>query len=107
DLAQVVGGQWFELKDAAAADQRLVDFKIGVLGGRADKDDGAVFHPGQQRVLLRLVKAVDFVHKEDGALPVEFGAILRLGDGLADLLDAGQHGVERDEVGARRVGDDL
>ncbi|MEI2776444.1 MAG: hypothetical protein V9G19_10830 [Tetrasphaera sp.] len=94
------------MEDAAAADERLVDLEVGVLGGGADKDDRAVLHPGQQRVLLRLVKAMYLVDKEDGALAVEAGAFLRLGHGLANLLDAGEHRVERDEVGAGGVGDD-
>ena len=34
-------------------------------------------------------------------------ALLRLGDGLADVRHARQHGVERDKVGAGGVGDDL
>ena len=67
DGGQGVFGQRFELEDAAAADQRPVDAEIGVFGGRANQDDGAVFHPGQKGVLLGLVEAVYLVDEEDGS----------------------------------------
>ncbi len=104
--AQVVLAQAAQLEDAAAADQRLVDLEIGIFSGRADQDDGAVLHPGQERVLLRLVEAVDFIHKEDRLLAVQPAALLRHRHGVADVLDPGQHGVDGDEMGGRGVGDD-
>ncbi len=76
DREEVVLGQRLELEDAAAADQRLVDLEVGVLGGGADQDDRAVLDPRQQRVLLRLVEAVHLVHEEDGALAVLAAALL-------------------------------
>ena len=82
DREEVVLRQRLELEDAAAADQRLVDLEVGVLGGRADQDDRAVLDPRQQRVLLRLVPAVHLVDEEDGALAELAAALLRLGDGL-------------------------
>ena len=106
DREEVVLRERLELEDAAAADQRLVDLEIGVLGGRADQDDRAVLDPRQQRVLLGLVEAVDFVDEEDGALGKLAAAFLRGGDGRADVRDARQHGVDGDEVAARGVGDD-
>ena len=89
-----------KLKDAAAADQRFVDLEVGVFGGGADEDDRAVLDPGQQRILLGLVEAVYLVDKEDGALAVVLGPFLGLGHCAANLLDAGEHGVQGDEVGA-------
>ena len=106
DRKEIVLRERLELEDAAAADERLVDLKIGVLGGRADQDDRAVLDPRQQRVLLGLVEAVNFVHKEDGALGKLAAAILRGGDGRANVCDARQHGVDGDEVRPRGVGDD-
>ena len=106
DREQVGLGQRLELEDAAAADERLVDLEIGVLGGRADEDDRAVLDPRQQRVLLGLVEAVDFVHEEDRALAELPAALLRLRDRLPDVGDAGQHRVDGDEVAAGGVGDD-
>ena len=106
DREKVVLRERLELEDAAAADERLVDLEIGIFGGRADQDDRAVLDPRQQRVLLGLVEAVDFVHEEDGALGELAAAILRGGDGRANVRDAGQHGVDGDEVRPRGVGDD-
>ena len=63
DAFEVGGFEGFELEDPAAREQGAVDREIGVFGGGADEDDGAVFDPGQQRVLLGFVKAVNFVYK--------------------------------------------
>jgi hypothetical protein len=53
-----------ELKDLAAADQRAVDGEERVFGGRADERHHALFHVGQQHVLLGLVEAVDLVDEQ-------------------------------------------
>ena len=106
DRKEIVLRERLELEDAAAADQRLVDLEVGVLGRGADQDHRAVFDPRQQRVLLRLVEAVNFIHEEDGALAELAAAILGGGDGGADVGHAGQHGVDGDEVRPRGVGDD-
>ena len=57
-----------QLVDPAAREQRRVDLEVGVLGGGADEDDRAILDGRQQRVLLRLVEAVDLVQEEDRAL---------------------------------------
>ncbi len=107
DLAQIVLGERGQLEDAAAADQRFVDLEVGIFRGGTDKDHGTIFYPRQQGVLLRFVKAMDFIHKERGALAVEPGAILRLGNRLTNLLDTREHGVEGNKVGLGCVGDHL
>ena len=63
DLSDVVISQWLELEDAAAGDQCAVHREVWILGGGANQDDGAVFDPRQQSVLLCFVPAVDFVNK--------------------------------------------
>ncbi len=105
DGEEVILGQRLELEDAGAADQRLVDLEIGVLGGGADEDHGAVFHPRQQRVLLRLVEPMNLIHEQDGALAELTAPLLRGRDSRADIGHAGQHRVDGDEVGACGVGD--
>ena len=52
-------------RDKSAA----VDLKGGILGRGPDQDDAALFHKGQERILLCLVEAVDLVHKYDGPAP--------------------------------------
>jgi hypothetical protein len=49
---------------------------------------------------------VDFVDEQDGAPAGAAARLFGLRHHFADFLDAGQHGTERDEVCARRAGDD-
>jgi hypothetical protein len=52
----------------------------------------------QERVLLRLVEAVDLVDEQQRAAPVSAAAFLRFRDRFAHLRDAGEHRRERLEV---------
>ena len=78
--------------------QRRVDLERRVLGGRADEDDVAGLDARQKRVLLRLVEAVNLVDEHDGAAARRAAPRFGGGHDLADLLDAGEHRAERDEV---------
>ena len=60
----------------------------------------------QERVLLRLVEAVDLVDEDDRAPAGRSRGSLGVGHHVLDLLDAGEHGAERHEPRLRRVGDD-
>ena len=91
--------------DLRARQQRRVDLERRVLGRRADQDDVAGLDAGQEGVLLRLVEAVDLVDEQDRAAARAAARLFRFRHDLADLLDARQHGAERDEVRARRAGD--
>ena len=71
----------------------------GILGRRADEHDVAGFDARQKRVLLRLVEAVDLVDEDDRAPARRAAQALGVGHHLADFLDAGEHGAERDEAG--------
>ena len=95
-----------QLEYPAAREQGPIDGKVGILGSRPDQDHGAVFDPGQQRVLLCLVEAVDFVYEENGLLGVELTALLRLFDGAPDVSYSRQNCVDGDEVRTGGVGDD-
>ena len=68
-------GERLQGVDAAAGEQRGVEFEGGVLGGGADQADGAALDVGQEGVLLRLVEAMDLVDEEDGAR-AEAGGLL-------------------------------
>ena len=61
----VVRGELLELVDLRAREQRAVDLEVRVLGRGADQRHQAVLDRGQQRVLLRLVEAMDLVEEED------------------------------------------
>ena len=67
---EFVFGERLKSVDAAAGEQRGDDFEGGVLGGGADKPDGAALDVGKEGILLRLVEAMDLVDEEDGARAV-------------------------------------
>src|SRR5688500_20249284 len=62
---------------------------------------------GQERVLLRLVESMDFIHKEDGALVVRgatpFGRLYN----FSQIGDPAGDGREQDEFGFRMAGNDF
>ena len=102
----LVFGEGVEGVDAAAGEERGVDFEGGVLGGGADEADGAALDVGEEGVLLGLVEAMDLVDEEDGA-GAEAGGLFGVDHDLLDLLDAGEDGGELDEGGLGERGDDL
>ena len=83
-----------------AREQRRVHLERRVLRRRADQDDRAGLDVRQERVLLRLVEAVDLVDEEHRPPAALAARCVGRGDDLADLLDAGRDGAEGDEVGA-------
>ena len=107
DAAQLFFAQRRQSKNAAAADQRFIHFKVGVFRCRADENDRSVFHPRQKRVLLCLVPAVDFVDKKNRTAVVEGFALLRLFNLFAQLFDSRKDGVEGGKRALRRIGNHL
>ena len=101
-----------QLVDPAAGQERRVHLEVRVLGRRAHEHDEAVLDRGEQRVLLRLVEAMDLVEEEDRALaarlepvlrPVEHGADLRPpGVDRRRLLERGPR-VHREQPRQRRL----
>ncbi len=63
--ADILGRERAQDVDARAGQERAVDLEGRVLGRRTDEAERAVFDEGQERVLLRLVEAVDLVEKQD------------------------------------------
>ena len=90
----------------AARQQRRDDLERGILGSGADQANASLLHVGEECILLRLVEAVYFVDKDDGARAVLPGA-LGVGHDLLDFLDSRQHRRKLDEVGVGHAGDDL
>ena len=90
----------------AAREKRAVHLERRVLRGRADEDDAALLDEREERVLLRLVEAVDLVD-EDDRLPSEDAPLFRLPHHVLDVLDPARHGRERHEAGVGRQGDDV
>ena len=98
--------QRLQLKDARAAHQRVVHLEVRVFRSGPDEGDRPVLHVRQQGVLLGRVEAMHLVDEQDGARLVVLEAIFGLLDGLAEVVDAGEHRIERGEVRLGGVGDD-
>ena len=107
DTAQIRRLQGLKLEQAGAADQGLVHLKVGVFGGGPNQDHRAIFHPGQQGILLGLIKAMHLVNKQNRAPALLAALLLGTGDRLAQLLHPRQHRIQGDEVGPGGVGDNL
>ena len=69
DRAQLFLAERLQLVDLDAREQGGVDLEVRVLGRRADQRHEALLDRRQERVLLRLVEAVDLVEEEDRPLP--------------------------------------
>ncbi len=99
--------QRLEPEQGRARQQGRVDLEVGVLGGGADEHEQAALDRRQQRVLLRLVEAMDLVEEQDGALVTLAEAVPRpLGD-LPHVLDRGGDRRELHVGLGRGVGDQL
>ena len=104
--AQVRGLEDAQLVDLGAREQGGVDLEVGVLRGCSDQGHKALLHGRQERVLLRLVEAVDLVEEEDRRLVGGAPPLLGTLDDGADLRPPGVDGGLLLEGGARGGGDD-
>ena len=95
--------QRVQLVDLGAREQRGVDLEVRVLGRRPDERDQPLLDGGQQRVLLRLVEAVDLVEEEDRRAP-GVAPLARPRDHLADLRPPRVDGRELLEGGVGVLG---
>ncbi len=91
------------MKNTAAADQGAVHRKVGVLRGSANEDNRAILHMRQEGILLRFIKAVHFIDKENGALLHRFLALAGIADSLADICHSGEDGIDRDKMAPRGI----
>ena len=87
-------------------EQRRVHLVVRVLGRRADQRDKALLHGRQQRILLRLVEAMDLVEEQDRPLAARAQAFAGAAEHLADVLDGRRNGGELFERRPRRRRDD-
>ncbi len=99
-------GELLQRVDAAAGEQRRIDFERGILGGGADEADGSALDPWQEGILLGAVEAVNLIDEEDGA-GAPGGGFFRVGHDLLDFFYAGEDGGEFDEGGFGGFGDDF
>ncbi len=96
--------QWLELENLTTADQCIVDGEVGVGGCHADQAHNALFNITQQRVLLRLVKAVDLVDKQQCSSTAGGQLIARLLQLGAQVLHAVADRTQLTKSAAGRLG---
>ena len=101
---QICQGQRLELKHPRSAHQGFVHLKKGILSGGPNQNHGAVFHPGQQRILLSFIKAMHLINKQNGSSPKLSPQILGLGDRVSNIFNPSQHCVQGNEVGTGGIG---
>ncbi|EKD60334.1 MAG: hypothetical protein ACD_54C00806G0001 [uncultured bacterium] len=80
----------FQNNDLRPRQQSGVQLEAGVFGGGPNQKDGAVFHIGQEAILLGLVETVDFIDEQQGSLPVlppDFSGF----EDLAQVWNAGEN----------------
>ena len=99
--------QLFQTHHLHARKQRRIDFKKRVFGSSTDEHYRAVFHVGEQHILLRLVEAMNLVDKHDSTAASVAPVLLRLGDKLAQLGHTAGNGVDGLELFAGDMRDDL
>src|SRR5690349_149855 len=106
DERELVVRQRHELPDLRSGEERRVDLEVRVLGRGADQRHEALLDRRQQRVLLRLVEAVDLVEEKDRPAAVRTEAVASGSEHLAHVLDRRRDRRQLLELGARRMRDD-
>src|SRR6266545_5302840 len=96
-----------QLKNARARDQSLDDFEIWIFGCHADEGYRSILDVRQERVLLCLVPAMDFIHAKDGALIMQPPAFESFLNDLAQICLACQNGRDRNKTALGCIGNDL
>ena len=105
DQGQLHVRQWLQLVDLRPRQERGVDLEVRVLGRRPDQRQDPLLDRRQERVLLRLVEAVDLVQEENRAPAVRPEPLPCARDHLAHLGHARRHRRELLELGTGRVRD--
>jgi hypothetical protein len=93
-LLDALGPEGPEDKHAGARQKRRVQLEGRVLGGGADEHHGAVFHDGQEGILLRTVEAMYLVDEEQCLAALRATQTRR----LEDLLQVGDAGKDRRDL---------
>ena len=90
-------------KNAAARQKGAVNLKRGIFRCRAYQNNAAFFYKWQKSVLLRFIKAVDFVYKQQRAAP-HAPAYIGSGHNLFNLFDSACDRAKIDKFGFGMVG---
>ena len=104
DGFQLIRAERLKHQHPGSGQERRDDLKRRIFGGGAQQDDQALLDVGQKCVLLGLVEAVDFIHKQDGRGAVLELLVASLVKDLTQLLDPRQHGRKGRERHVDRPG---
>ena len=80
----------------AARQKRCVDLEARVLGRRSDQRDGAVFHEGEEAILLRTIETMDLIHEQQGLL-TRASSCSGFSEHFLEVGNAGEDGGDGDE----------
>ena len=106
DSADVLFSEGLGCENTGTGEQWGDDFKGRVLSGGANEGDRTGLYVGQYDVLLRLVKAVNLVYEQYGALAGHAETVPGFLDDAAQVGDAGGDGGSLLEMGLGNGGDD-
>ncbi len=101
DLSQFVARERLEGEHLTATEKCSVDREEWVFRGGSNEDDDAFFDVGQEGILLSLIEAVDFIEKEERALPGRFEPFAGSFEDRSEFPDAAADGAELFESGLR------
>jgi len=96
-----------ELKDLGARNERGIDEEKWVVSGRANEANHAAFDVGQKDILLRFVKAMNFVDEKNCGLAFVFETVGSGGQDAPHICDIGFNATEALEFVFCLSSDDL
>ena len=77
-LLKIFRRQTVQYKNLTSGQQSRIQLKRWILGSCADQNNRSVLHIRQKTVLLRFVKAMDFINKQQSPLALGYFALLRI-----------------------------
>ncbi len=96
-------GQRLQMNQSHPGKKRPIDFKIGILCGRADQNERTIFHIRKQHILLALIEPMNFIDENNGAPAIVRELLLRLGHHVANILDAAGRSIHLHEMALRHL----
>jgi hypothetical protein len=98
--------QRLEHINPAAREQRGINLEGRILGCGPDQPDIPFLDMRQERILLRLIEAMNLVDEHDRPGPI-LPCPLRVSHDLLDLFDPGEHRREFNKLRLGHIGDDF
>src|SRR5215472_9207414 len=94
-------------KDAGARQQGSYHFKAWVFSGGSDEGNHTMFNMGKHCILLRFVKPMNLVDKQNRALPRKLLKLLRILNDFSQISNASRNSAQADKMRVRVSGNDF